>query len=140
MLGSSSTQSNVSSAPLLQGMPSFIGDLTLQVANYTAAVSQALEDIASEEEQKVQEMAQSHDSGWSSLSSSISVKYDHNARELKYSASSSEESEFNVSELEFGGFNSPAYPLLRVAAAEARDSFRSRVTDRTYDLLRTIPR
>lgn len=138
MTGSSSTQPNVSSAPLLKGMPSFLHDISVHAANYKAAVSQALEDIASEEQDALRGKAQEQGGPWADLSEHLSVSYDHDARELKYSATAPADSQHNPSDLEFGNLETPPSPLLRRTAAENRDSFGSRVTSRTHQLLRSI--
>jgi hypothetical protein len=135
MTGSSSTQPNVSSAPLLKGTPSFIGYFDHMVSNFKEAVSQAIEQIAKEEQESIRQEASSSDTGWSDLSSQIMVQYSDEDKELKYSVATKNDTEtYKVQTLEFGDQDNPATGLLRSRANRSRDGFQSRVVDLAHNI------
>lgn len=138
MTGSSSTQPNDSSAPLLKGTPEFVGYLEHTVANFKKAVSQAIDQIAKEEQENIRKVASTSDSGWADLSSQITVQYSDEDKELKYSVATKNDTEaYKVQTLEFGDQDNPATGLLRSQANRSRPGFPDRVYSLTHQLLGT---
>ena len=136
MTGSSSTQPNASSGPLLSGMFAFVGHFEQVISNYHAALSTAIDHISTDEQAMVRDKARQSDTGWSSLADKINVQYSSEERMLKYSVATEDEKENNKAlSLEFGDGDTPPYPLLRTAAHEGKDTFGPRVTDKAYELL-----
>lgn len=136
MTGSSSTQLNDSSAPLLSGMPSFVGYFQSVISDYHAALSRAIDQIAEDEQAMVRDKARTSDTGWASLADKIKVQYSSDERMLKYTVDTADETEaYKAQTLEFGDNTNPASPLLRTAAHRSKESFGPRVTDKAYELL-----
>lgn len=135
MSGSSTTLKTSSSGPLLKGTPSFISYAEMVVRDYKAAISQAIKDIAEEEQESVRQQAMASESGWETLADKIKVGYDEEARMLRYSVDTSGEDSYKAQNLEFGGLHEAPKPLLRMNAANSKDTFNKRVVDKTYSLL-----
>lgn len=136
MTGSSSTQPNDSSAPLLKGMPEFVGYFQAVISNYHSALSAAIDQIAEDEQAMVRDKARQSDTGWASLADKIKVQYAPEERMLKYSVDTSDLEESNkVQTLEFGDEENAPSPLLRVAAHRGKETFGPRVNSKAYDLL-----
>jgi hypothetical protein len=136
MTGSSSTQPNDSSAPLLKGTPEVIGYFEDLVGNFKAAVSQAIDQIAKEEQESIRIEASQSDNGWAELSSQITVQYSSDDKELKYSVSTKNDTEaYKVQTLEFGDQQNPATGLLRSRANRSRPDFQNRVGELTYQIM-----
>lgn len=136
MTGSSSTQPNDSSAPLLSGMPSFVGYFQSVISDYHAALSHAIDQIAADEQAMVRDKARTSDTEWASLADKIKVQYSSDDRMLQYTVDAADEEEaYKAHTLEFGDDTSPASPLLRTSAHRSKDTFGPRVTDRAHELL-----
>lgn len=135
MTGSSSTQPSDSSAPLLSGTPAFIGYFENFVNSFKSAVSDAIDRVVAEEQEKVQKLAENSEAGWSDLASKMSVTYSDEDKGLKYSVATSNNTEtYKAQTLEFGDEQTPATGLLRSQAARSRDGFQKRVTDLAFDI------
>lgn len=136
MTGSSLTQPNISSAPLLKGTPEFIGYFEAVIHDYHAAISTAIDHIAEDEQVSLQNAARQSDSEWASLADKIKVEYSADERMLKYSVKTlNDEEAYAAQTLEFGSDKTPALPLLRSAAHRGKDTFRDRVTNKAHQLL-----
>jgi hypothetical protein len=135
MLGSSTILNTPSSGPLLKGTLSVIEYAEMIVKDYKAAISQAIKDIADEEQEITRNMASSSDSDWSTLSDKIKVQYNEEERMLRYSVDVSGEDINKVQNLEFGYKHIGPTPILRTAAARGKDNFGNRVANNTYGLL-----
>lgn len=136
MTGSSSTQPSDSSVPLLSGMPSFVGYFQSVISDYHAALSNAIDQIAEDEQAMVRDKARTSDTGWASLADKIKVQYSSDDRMLQYTVDTADEDEaYKAHTLEFGDDTNPASPLLRTSAHRSKDTFGSRVTDKTHELL-----
>jgi predicted metalloprotease with PDZ domain len=135
MSGSSTIPNTPSSGPLLKGTFSVIEYAEMIVKDYKAAISQAIKDIADEEQEITRNMARSSDSDWSTLADKIKVQYNEEERMLRYSVDTSEEETTKVQNLEFGHEHTAPNPILRTAAARGKDTFGKRVVNNTYGLL-----
>jgi hypothetical protein len=135
MLGSSTILNTPSSGPLLKGTLSVIEYAEMIVKDYKAAISQAIKDIADEEQEITRNMASSSDSDWSTLADKIKVQYNEEERMLRYSVDVSGEDINKVQNLEFGYKHIGPTPILRTAAARGKDNFGNRVANNTYGLL-----
>lgn len=135
MTGSSSTQPSDSSAPLLSGTPYFIGYFENFVATFKQAVSTAIDTVVAEEQEKVQALAASSDSGWADLAPMINVQYSSEDKGLKYSVATSNNTDaYKAQTLEFGDETNPATGLLRSQANRSRPDFQKRVTSLAYNI------
>jgi hypothetical protein len=135
MSGSSTIPNTPSSGPLLKGTFSVIEYAEMIVKDYKAAISQAIKDIADEEQEITRNMASSSDSDWSTLADKIKVQYNEEERMLRYSVDVSGEDINKVQNLEFGYKHIGPTPILRTAAARGKDNFGNRVVNSTYGLL-----
>lgn len=136
MNGSSSTHSNESSGPLLIGIPSIVDHLSDLVANYKSALEVAIEYVAKEEQDAVQQKAMASDSGWADLATAIKVQYSKDSHGLDYSVSTKNSTDaYKAQTLEFGDNMNPASPLLRSSAARTKDTFDKRVSEKVNELL-----
>lgn len=136
MTGSSLTQPNISSTPLLKGTPEFIGYFESVIKDYHAAISTAIDYISEDEQDALRNEARHSDSEWSSLADKIKVQYSDDERMLKYSVETNDPDEtYKAQTLEFGSDTVAANPLLRSAAHRSKDTFRDRVTNKAHSLL-----
>ena len=136
MQGSSSTQPSGSSGPLLKGTPAFIPYFEKVVAGYKEAVSTALDVVAEQEEQSLQESARGSDTGWEDFADKLRVSYSHEDRDLLYRVETENDTEsYKAQTLEYGDRMVPANALLRSSAAKARGTFRKRVTDEAHRII-----
>jgi predicted RNA-binding protein with RPS1 domain len=135
MTGSSSKQPSDSSTPLFKGTPEFIGYFEHLISNFQTSVVKAIEQIAKEEQESIRQVASASDTGWSDLSSQITVQYSSQDKELKYSVDTKNDTEtYKVQTLEFGDQNNPATGLLRSRANRSRDGFQNRVVDLAHSI------
>ena len=136
MRGTSSTHATGSSAPLLKGSPDFIPYFEAVISGYKEAVSAALDLIAEEEQDALQESARTSDVGWEDFTDKLRVQYSHEDRDLLYRVETENDTEaYKAQTLEYGDRMIPANALLRGAASRARDGFRQRVTDKAHDII-----
>lgn len=132
MLGTSTTSSVNSSAPIISGMPAAIGFVEDVINYYESFIKRALDEIAAETQSDIRAQAKAKD-GWRDLSDKINVQYDHDERELKYSVDI--EDQERVRALEFGTATEAPNPLLRTHAAEGRQNFTDKVMTRVHTMM-----
>lgn len=132
MLGTSTTSSVNSSAPIISGTPAAIGFVEDVINYYESFIKRALDEVATETQADVRKQASSKD-GWRDLADKINVRFDHDDRELRYSVDT--EDQDRVQALEFGTATEAPNPLLRTHAAEGRQDFTERVTTRVHELM-----
>lgn len=139
MKGSSTTQPDARSGPLLSGTPSIIGHFESVISNYRHSLDLAIEQVAQEEEDFIKQKARMSDSGWADLADQIKVQYARDSYGLDYSISTKNNTDaYKAQTLEFGDQMHPASPLLRTSAARSKETFDNRVSAKVNEILKGI--
>lgn len=135
MQGSSSTDPNPSSGPIVSGTLSLIDYFEAVARDYQDSVKQALEDIAVEERDTLQKQASDSDTGWSQFADKIHVGYNFEEQLMEYSVPVSGSDLVKAQALEYGDETAAPQPLLRKHAIRSNADLSKRVMARTHAIL-----